>query len=184
MKRRLYVPGVAILGICLALPSVGAATTVPSAPLKGDVNAALKEAKHTSFELRKSADRLHAITRAGGHSWESPSWYLSAAREDVNRLGKTLATLENMKPHSSEPQQNAIENMRLRLVQTANALTSAIELLNERRRNAYFPEYREAVGTVSNQAALLHQTLDAVVDSEAVMARLESLELSPAKSGS
>jgi hypothetical protein len=74
----------------------------------------------------------------------------------------------------------AIEAMRPRLVETANALTNAIELLNERHHNVYFGEYRDSVQTVSEQADSLHQTLDAVLAYEAAKAKLNNLGFSPA----
>lgn len=101
----------------------------------------------------------------------------------VNRLGKMLADLEGMKARGTGTQQVAIERMRPQLVATANALTNAIDLLNDRPYNAYFAEYREAVQTVSEQGDSLHQTLDAVLDYEAAKFRLNSLELLPWESG-
>lgn len=106
--------------------------------------------------------------------------YLNDARDQVNRLGKMLVSLEDLKPHSSESQQIAIGSMRAQLVQTADALIGAIELLNDGRHNIYFSEYRQAVQAVSQQASSLHETLDAVLKHEAAKNRLEGLELAPA----
>jgi hypothetical protein len=102
----------------------------------------------------------------------------------VNRLGRMLANLEELKPHGTDAQQMAIERMRPQLVESANALTNAIELLNDRRHNIYFSDYRKAVQTVTEQAASLHQNLDAVLDYEVARAKLNSLDLLPIESGS
>jgi uncharacterized phage infection (PIP) family protein YhgE len=170
-----------VLAIALAAPTVRAsAATTPAT----EVTKSMQEAKQAAFELRKTAETLDAITRGGGHSWQSHSTYLTSARDDVNRLGKMLSNLEEMKPKATDAQQMGIARMRPQLVETANALTSAIELLNERRHNVQFPEYRQAVQTVSDQANSLHQGLDAVLDYESARARLDSLELLPSQSGS
>ena len=177
MKRKLSVFSAALLTVLLAIPSVAATTA--TTPVNSDLNSHMKEAKQASFELRKTAERLHAITRGGGHSWQSHSSYLNTAREDVNQLGRMLNNLEKLKPYGPAAQQIAIEKMRPQLLETANALTSAIELLNDRRNNIQYPGYREAVRTVSERAASLHQNLDAVLDYEAARSRLNSLELLP-----
>jgi hypothetical protein len=183
MRHKSSILGMAALAVVLALPPVRASAAAATAPA-GDVTKSMQQAKQTAYQLRETADRLHAITRSGGHSWQSHSWYLNAAREDVNRLGKMLADLEGLKPLGTEAQQVIIERMRPQLVATAGAFTNAIELLNDRRHNAYFAEYREAVQTVSEQGDALHETLDAVLDYEAAKFRLNSLKLLPsAQSG-
>jgi hypothetical protein len=180
MMRKRFVMCAAVLPVILAAPMGLSAATRATATIKAEVSSQMKEAKRVSYELRETADRLHSISRRGGHSWTGHAEYLNAAREDVNRLGKMLASLEDLKPHASEAQQMAIETMRPRLVQTANALTNAIELMKLRPHNVYFSEYGEAVGTVSAQADSLHQTLDTVLKYEAAKSRLEGLELGPA----
>lgn len=182
MRHRSPVFGIAALAAVLAFPAVRASATAAAEPAS-DVMKSMQQAKQTAYQLRQNADTLHAITRGGGHSWQSHSWYLNAAREDVNRLGKMLADLEGMKARGTGTQQVAIERIRPQLVATANALTNAIDLLNDQPHNAYFPEYREAVQTVSEQGDSLHQTLDAVLDYEAAKFRLNGLELLPWESG-
>ncbi len=177
MKRKSSVLSAAMLAVVLAFPVIQAtATTLANT----DVNTPMKEAKQASSQLLNTAGTLQAITRSGGLSWQSHLWYLNSVRENVNQLGKMLVNLENLKPHATDTQQMAIGAMRPRLIETANALTNAIELLNERPRNVYFGEYRDAVQTVSEQADSLHQTLDAVLAYEAAQAKLDSLELLPA----
>jgi hypothetical protein len=177
MKRKSSVLGVAMLAVILAVPMIPATATTLANP---DVNTPMKEAKRASYQLRNTADTLHAITRSGGHSWQSHLRYLNSARDKVNQLGKMLANLEDLQPHATETQQVAIAAMRPQLVETANALTTAIELLNEWPHNVYSGEYRDAVQAVSEQADSLHQTLDVVLAYEAAQAKLDSLELLPA----
>ena len=104
--------------------------------------------------------------------------------ENVNELGRMLATMEETKQHGTASQQMAIESVRPRLVETASALTSAIELLNDHRHNVYFSEYQDTVQAVSEHSTSLHEVLDAVVEYEAAKARLDGLELRPAEAAS
>jgi hypothetical protein len=180
MKRTssiMALAAMAVLGISALRASAATAST--------DVTTSMQQAKQTAYQLNETADRLHAITSSGGHSWQSHSWYLDSARDDVNRLGKMLSELEDLQPAASDTQQMGIARMRPHLVATADALTNALDLLNERRHNVYFPEYREAVEAVSEQSSSLHQNLDAVLKYESAKARLDSLELLPSsESGS
>ena len=163
MRHKGSILGTVALAVVLAFPAVRASAAAATAPAS-DVTKSMQQAKQTAYQLRETADRLQAITRGGGHSWQSHSWYLNSAREDVNRLGKMLADLEGLKPVGTETQQVVIDRMRPQLVATAGALINAIELLNDRRHNVYFAEYREAVQMVSEQGDALHRTLDAVLD--------------------
>jgi hypothetical protein len=167
----------AVLGI--------SALRASAATASADVARSMQQAKHTAYQLNKTADRLHAITRTGGHSWQSHASYLDSARDDVNRLGKMLSELEDLQPAASDTQQMGIARMRPHLVATADALTNALDLLNERPHNVYFPEYQAAVEAVSEQSSSLHQSLDAVLKYESAKTRLDSLELVPSsESGS
>lgn len=172
--------------VLAAMAALGiSALRASAATASADVTGSMQQAKQTAYELSETADRLHAITRSGGHSWQSHSWYLDSARADVNRLGKMLSELEGFQPAASDTQQMGIARMRPHLVATADALTNALDLLNERRHNVYFPEYQDAVEVVSEQSTSLHQNLDAVLQYESAKARLEGLELLPSgESGS
>lgn len=180
MTRNAFAYSAAVLAAVLTAPVGLLAASAATTPIAAGVTSQMKEAKQASYDLRDTADRLHAIARSGRHSWQSHSSYLNDARDQVNRLGKMLASLEDLKPESTESQQTAIEGMRARLVRTADALTGAIEMLNDHRHNIYFSEYRQAVQTVSQQASSLYETLDAVLKYEAAKARFEGLELAPA----
>ncbi len=175
MKPKIYILASAALAFVLTFPVLRASAASGSS---GEVAKSMQQAKEAAYQLSVTADRLEAITRNGGHSWQSHSVYLNSAREDVNQLGKMLSNLETLKPLASPTEQMGIDRMRPHLVQTADSLTQAIELLNDRRHHVYFPEYGDAVENVSQQATSMHQTLDAVLNYESAKARIDSLELS------
>ncbi len=174
MKSKISIFGAVAMALILTVPAVRASANTNSV----DVTKSMQEARATAYQLSETADTLHSITNNGRLSWQTHSSYLESAREGVNQLGKMLANLEELKPNATQTQQLAIDRMRPQLVQTANSLTDAIELLNERRHHIYFPEYREKVQTVSEQATSMHQSLDAVLDYESAKARLDRLEMS------
>lgn len=170
------------LAIFLALPIASRAASTERTPLTQEIAQQLRDAKRSSWELRKMTDTLDAITRNGGSSWQSHSSYLNTVRDNVNQLGKMLASVEELKQHGTKSQQIAIQAMRPRLMETADALRTAIQLLNDNRYHVYFTGYGEAVRTVSEQSASLHETLDAVLAYEAARERLDQLESAPAAS--
>jgi len=178
MNRKSLVLCAAILAAILAAPARSPAAATASTTAQ--ITSQLKEAKKASYELRTNAERLAAITRGISHSWQSHSQSLNEAREHVNRLGQMLVDLEELKPHASQPQQMAIESMRPRLAQMANALTSAIELVSDGSNNIRFSPYGDAVESVTEHSTSLHQTLDTVLKYEAAKAQFDGLELEAA----
>lgn len=177
MTRALKTILTGALAVLLAMSAALPAAATEVSPLAREMTAQMQVAKQTSRDLINTADTLHAITRSGDHSWQSHSTYLNTVREHVNELGEMLVTLEDLSQHGTLSQQAALQSIRPRLVETAGALTNAIELLNDRRHNVYFSEYRDAVQTVSEQSNSLHETLEAVLKYEAARDRLVNLDL-------
>jgi len=168
---------VALLGSALAVPATVAADTRFEGRAKTHVTAQLKEAKEKSYKLSKNADALNAITRSRDLAWQSHASYLNSVRDDVNQLGKMFAALEEVKHDASAPQQVAIEDSKVRLQRTADSISEAIALLNDRTRNVYFSDYGEAVQSINEHTRSLHETLDAIVKLEDAKAGFEKLDL-------
>ena len=179
MKTRFA--GTVLLAIALMLPALPLKAATAAGP---DVHGTFEKATQASSQLRESADRLHAISRGGALSWESHSRYLNLVTEDVNRMGKMLTQLEGLAPHASDTQRAAIENLRPRLTGAANALTSAIALLESRSYNTRLAPYQDSVRAVSEHVDSLHQELAAVTDYESAKARLARLGSAPAQTDS
>lgn len=177
MKAIGLISCVALLGGALAVPATVAADTKFDGTAKTQVTAQLKEAKEKSYKLRKNADGWHAITRSRDLAWQSHASYLNSVRDDVNQLGKLLAALEEVKYDASAPQQVAIEDSKVRLQRTADSISEAIALLNDRTHNVYFSEYGEAVQSIDEHTRSLHETLDAVVKLEDAQTGFEKLDV-------
>ena len=139
----------------------------------------LSDFKRTAFEMRREADTLRSFTQSKQLSWQSHTYQLSALKEHVNELGRTLAELEAQKPMASENQVMAIEHARLHLVPVAQNLTQAIELVNDNRSNVHWTEYAGAVKDIQAHADELHNKVDTILDYEAARMRLDNLELAP-----
>jgi hypothetical protein len=143
----------------------------------------LADFKLTAAEMRRQADTLNSFTPSKQLSWQSHTQKLSALKDHVNEMGRSLAELEAMKPMANKTQALAIEHARPHLVSVAENLTEAIDLVNENRRSVYGDDYGEAVSDVYSHAHALHTKLGAILDYEKGQARLESLELQMSEAG-
>ena len=69
--------------------------------------------------------------------WRSHAHSLETLKKQVNQLGQTLTTLEELKPQANEGQRMAIENARPHLAAMAEELTQALDLLSDDRKSVY-----------------------------------------------
>lgn len=144
----------------------------------------LSDFKQTAAELRQGADLLDSHTRNTGLSWQTHNYQLTAMRDQVNELGKTLADLEAQKAIATDAQSLAIEHARPHLVAIAENLTQALEMVRENRQSVYRPAYTELVANIYDHADDLHVKMNTILDFESSRLRLDKLELTPLSQGS
>jgi hypothetical protein len=162
-----------LLVAVFAAPASAEIATFHSPP----VSEQLADFRRTAFEMRNEADTLKSFTPHRNLHWLSHAPRLSAIREQVNEMGKTLAELEARTTVASEAHARAIEQARPHLVAVAENLTQAIQLVNENRNNVRWGEYGEAVSNIYSHADVLHNKLDTILDYEDARTRYEGLEL-------
>jgi hypothetical protein len=140
----------------------------------------LAEFKRTAFEMRREADTLKSFTPYKNLHWKSHTSRLSALKEYVNDMGRSLTELEAQSVVVTEGHALAIEQARPHLAAVAENLTQAIELVNEDRTNVRWGEYGEAVSNIYSHADVLHNKLDTILDYENARMRYDNLQLEPA----
>jgi hypothetical protein len=170
-------------GILTALP---AKADVSESVDKGHpvVAKELSSFKQTAWEVVRHADQLDAITPNRQLNWTTHLQSLDALKENVNQLGRSLASLEELKPQASEEQRMAIESARPSLVAAAAHLTQAFELLSDDRRNIYLQPYSDTVNSLYTHATSLYETVDTIMDYEKAKGRLLNLDLATSAEGS
>ncbi|MBZ5689634.1 MAG: hypothetical protein LAP86_31945 [Acidobacteriia bacterium] len=136
-----------------------------------------------AVDVSRLSDHLLTLTRNHKTNWESHAYYLNNLRHEINGLGRMLSELEQSKPQASEAQQMAIERARPHLVALANETTEALDFVRAGRRNLWQPQYKETVADLSEQAHILYQTVDTIVDYHNADDRLDNLEASHSGSG-
>jgi hypothetical protein len=171
-----------LLFVVLAAPAFGDTAKQNEAPPLQVANQ-LSDFKRTAFEMRREADTLKSFTPNKRLSWQSHTYRLEALKNHVNKMGKSLAELEALKPTATESQGMAIEHARPHLASVAQNLTQAIGLVRENRNNVHWGEYGEAVSNIYAHADALHTKLDTILDYENAKVRFDSLEPQPASTG-
>jgi hypothetical protein len=152
-----------------AAHAMPAPETAPRAGLATDL---MEQARDHAFEVRRTAARLEQMSRSKLFGSDTHRWALNDIRDDVNDLGVVLGSLEQIRGDATSLQQKAIADARPRVEALAQATTRAIQLKSENPANRMFPEYRDAVGSIYENAAELDRMLDAVLDYKEARARL------------
>ena len=149
-----------------------------------DVSNQLASFKRTALEMRRHAGTLEAMTPARQLDWRSHAHSLETLKQQVNQLGQTLTTLEELKPQANEGQRMAIDNARPHLAAMAEELSQAINLLSDDRKSVYRSPYTDRVSNLYSHAASLYETVDTIMDYENARVRLLNLDLSTRAEGS
>ena len=144
----------------------------------------LSSFKQTALEVRRHADTLDSMASGRQMHWMSHAQSLETLRSQVNQLGQTLTSLEELKPQANEGQRMAIENARPHLVGVAQELTRALDLLSEDRHNVIWLPYTNTVTSLYNHADSLYETVDTIMDYEKSRMRLLDLDLPASSEGS
>lgn len=95
----------------------------------------------------------------------------------MSPLGRTLASLEELKPQASEEQRMAIASARPPLVAAAAQLTQAFNLLSDDRQSIHRQPYSDTVSSLYTHVTSLYETVDTIMDYEIAKARLLNLDL-------
>lgn len=139
------------------------------------VSELLADFEHQAAEMWRDAALLESKRRTPALKWQTHAHTLDLMKRHVNEMGQRLAELEEMKPQASLLQQKAIESARPPLVQIANHVTKAIEMINADRASTTKTEYRENLHAIWIQADTLYRTVDAITDYKEAQLRLRSV---------
>jgi hypothetical protein len=175
-----------LVAAMIAMPAVLTADTNKSTPDPATVREVadhLAAFEQQAADVSRLSDDLLTLTRNHKTNWESHAYYLNNLRHDINGLGRMLSELEQAKPQASEAQQMAIESARPHLVTLASETSEALDLVRTGRSNLLQIQYKETVADLSEQAHILYQTVDTIVEYHNADDRLDNLEASHSGSG-
>jgi hypothetical protein len=159
--------------IVISPPGKASANTIEDSQ---EISKILSDAKSEAVELRDDAERMEAFTRSK-LSWHSLAVKLDEIKEHVNKSGRLLAKLQDVRETGSLWQQQAIDHITPALTELAANTTATIEHLNANRT----PVHRKALENYCNVNYRLAKELAALVgdfvdygEAKATFAELQS----------
>jgi len=127
-KRAVYVSTIASLLLAVAWLSPVLRATDTSEDSK-EVSDLLSQARTQAAQLKDDAAKMDILAQSN-MSWESQAPKINAIRDDVNRVQKTMAKLNDASGAASPWQKTAIDRINPLLKEMADNTTSIIEHLN------------------------------------------------------
>jgi hypothetical protein len=125
-----------------------------------EVTGLLSQAAQEAAQLSRDADDMESLLHSDV-SWQSHADMLNRIREDVNTLGKTVASLNTTYASGSEWQQEAVDRILPLLRELASNTTAAINHLNANQTRPTTPDY---VNYLHENAETAHQLADVTSD--------------------
>ncbi len=190
--RKSLKTGAALLGIgMMAVPLIGATNSttasppdsrvlfdqaMPSNAAQKEVTALLKQIAARARATSQHAAKLESFARGRDLGFQTHAYELNRASDTINRMGADLSRLQELRAEALPWQQMVINRIQPMLSGMANHTTEAIESLNANRGLLHSPEYREAIGNVSDYADEVRDLISANVDYAKAQERLKRLE--------
>jgi hypothetical protein len=144
---------------CLA-----AAMAVPGlAKTNDNTFKALENFRRVADDAARQADKLQALAESDQTDWVVNGSYLTAVRNDVNRMGKMLANLQEMRDSATPAERAAIDKAAEWLPALAANTTEALNYLNKYQGEFWAPGFRNPVDALAvDSARIASATSDAV----------------------
>jgi hypothetical protein len=164
---------VALFGSTTLLPPT--LWSVARNPPNAEVAAQLDAADAEAAELARNADEMTSLLR-NDVSWESHADMLNRIKDNVNKMGKIAAKLQEERDQASPWQQQAIDRMVPMLKEIAANTTAAIEHLNQNHLRPTTPDYVEYLQQNADTSHELADMISAVEHYGRERTKLERLQ--------
>ena len=140
-----------------------------------DVRSLLSLAAQQSAALDYDADQMQGLLRSDV-SWQTHATQLSAVKEHVNQLSRTIAKLQAQRGEASTWQQRGIDRLLPLLRELVENTTDAINHLNKNQIRPVSGNYAEYLDDNADMAHQLNQVISATVQYAHTRTKLEKLE--------
>lgn len=151
---------------------------LPAMAQKADsirITSFLQHARDHAAKANLDAERLESYTRSKT-TWESHANNLARMREDINELGKDVATLSAAREEGSPWQQEAIDDIDPLLNSMADHLSLMIKHLNDNQSRVHMPPYKDYAQANYQLSQKLLSMINDYVDYAEAKATAEALE--------
>lgn len=136
MKMRFVYPLLAFGAVLMS--GIHVLAQAPDSP---KITALLQHAREHAAHANINAERIESYTRSRT-TWESHAAQLARMKENVNELGKDVATLTAAREEGSAWQQEAIDDINPLLRSMADHLSAMINHLSENQNQVHMPPYK------------------------------------------
>lgn len=120
----------------------------------------LKDIETSALQAETQADQLRTIITNQNLSWESHLSELNALKQEVNSMGKEMASLENERESLAPWEQQAVDKVLPLLKDTATNTTNAILYLNDNKVHLWSsPDYRAEADRIRQDSEQISKTL-------------------------
>jgi len=140
--------------IALSISSAHAA-----GPKSDDAKETLQDMEMHAADAADRAADLAQISLSSQLSRDSHSWRLMAIRDDVNKMGREIETLEAERDSLPKWEQQASDKTLPLLKEAAASTQSAIEYLTENPEQLWTPSYRGYADTIFRDSDQIAKTL-------------------------
>jgi len=162
----------------LLLAGMVLAPALRAADISGDskeVTDLLSQAKTQAIQLKNDADDMEAFTRSN-LNWESHASKITEIKENVNKVGKTVAKLNQAQGTASAWQKTAIERINPLLQELAANTEAIINHLNkEKGRLLNTQEHKDYLKQNAELASKMAAVIGDFVDYGSTKAKFEDL---------
>ena len=135
--------------IAISLPLAQAAN-------KKDPGATIQDLEQSAFDAELRADSLSV---AYNLSWQTHSTYLNALRDDINRMGRDLRSLDDRFDSLAPWQKKAVNKVEPMLKDAAANTDHAVDFFNEHRNELWSEDYRGYITSLFDESRQIADTL-------------------------
>jgi len=139
-------------------------------------SALLAEAKTEAIQLKQDASEM-ASFNLSNLSWESHADKLTEIKEHVNKVGETVAQLNQARSGAAPWQQVAIDRVNPLMGELAPNVQATIGHLQNHREQLQRPDYKDYLTTTAELASRMAALVSDFVEYGEAKAKLEKLSL-------
>lgn len=159
-----------------ACPSGTPVATSYSATVEQQTDKLLRDVQPDAQRTRHRAARLQSFFASENHDWLEHTEYLAQIREEINKMGETLCSLQALRGGAAPWQQTAIDKMESQVREMAIHTQQAIQFSNNNRLHMWDPTYEGHVNNIYREACALTRTLDDSINYARVQKQYKNLK--------
>ena len=149
-------------------------TAATSTPGSQQISRLLSAVKTQAVILSTDADRMESYTRSGV-SWEGHADEIDQMRDHINKAGRELAQLEELRQSAAPWQAVAMDRIHEPLQELADNTRKAIRFIDQDPSRLFEPQYTDYLEANADVASRLANMVSNYVDYGRTKHRLESL---------